>query len=60
MIESRRLRCPWCGERFEAQIDASGGDADYVEDCPVCCRPIVMHVEVDADGALRDVEGERE
>lgn len=60
MIESRRLRCPWCGERFEALIDASGGDADYVEDCPVCCRPIAMRVEVDADGELRDVEGERE
>ncbi len=60
MIESRRLRCPWCGERFEALIDASGGDADYVEDCPVCCRPIAMHVEVDADGELRDVGGDRE
>jgi hypothetical protein len=45
MIESRTIRCPFCGERFEALVDASAGDADYVEDCPVCCRPWVVVVE---------------
>jgi hypothetical protein len=37
-------------ERFQALADASEGDADYVEDCPVCCRPIAMHQHVDEAG----------
>lgn len=59
MRDALRLDCPWCGERFETAVDSSAGDADYVEDCPVCCRPIVMHLEVDGDDEAR-VWGERE
>ena len=44
MPGSTFITCPYCGERFEAIVDASAGDADYVEDCPVCCRPIEMHL----------------
>ena len=50
MIESRTLRCPYCGERFEALVDASAGDVAYVEDCPVCCRPIEVQLRVDEKG----------
>lgn len=49
MLHEIRITCPHCGERFEALADASGGDADYVEDCPVCCRPITMHLRAGAD-----------
>jgi hypothetical protein len=35
-------------------IDLSAGTSqEYVEDCPVCCRPSVIHVEVDEDGDVR-------
>ncbi|MDR6991007.1 CPXCG motif-containing cysteine-rich protein [Luteimonas sp. 3794] len=50
MQDVARLQCPWCGERFETLVDASAGDADYIEDCPVCCRPIEMHLSIDEDG----------
>jgi hypothetical protein len=60
MLDSRKTRCPWCGERFEVLIDASEGQTDYVEDCPVCCRPISMHVEVDGDGEVSGFGSERE
>jgi hypothetical protein len=60
MLDSRKTRCPWCGERFEVLIDASEGQTDYVEDCPVCCRPINMHVEVDGDGEVSGFGSERE
>jgi hypothetical protein len=46
------MTCPWCGERVETYADASEGDAEYIEDCPVCCRPITMHIATDADGEL--------
>lgn len=38
--------CPTCGEEIVIPLDASGGvEQSYVEDCPVCCHPNVVHVE---------------
>jgi hypothetical protein len=32
--------CPYCGESVEIVVDPGGGARqEYVEDCPVCCRP---------------------
>ena len=46
--------CEACGEEIVVPVDPSGGDEqEYVEDCPVCCRPNVIHVEVDPDGTVR-------
>ena len=39
--------CDACGEEIVIPIDASGGvHQEYVEDCPVCCRANVIHVDV--------------
>jgi hypothetical protein len=36
--------CPHCGEVIEIAIDPGGGEEqEYVEDCSVCCRPILFH-----------------
>jgi hypothetical protein len=41
-------------------VDISAGShQDYVEDCPVCCPPMSLHVEIDPDGEAH-VEGEHE
>ncbi|MHB1951306.1 MAG: CPXCG motif-containing cysteine-rich protein [Acidiferrobacteraceae bacterium] len=37
--------CPYCGESFETTADWSAGDQDYIEDCAVCCRPIMFHLD---------------
>ena len=42
--------CPYCGEETDIHVDTGMGTQDYVEDCTVCCRPIVLHVERDEDG----------
>ncbi|GAB3730897.1 CPXCG motif-containing cysteine-rich protein [Luteimonas pelagia] len=42
MFEACIVSCPYCGESFEALVDPGADDARYVEDCPVCCRPIEM------------------
>jgi hypothetical protein len=60
MIEPVTLECPYCGETFETVIDRSAGDQSYVEDCPVCCRPIEVAVRLDNDGSLFGVEVRRE
>ena len=45
--------CDACGEEIVITLDVSAGPSqEYVEDCPVCCRPNVIHVEVDEDGQV--------
>ena len=52
--------CDACGEEIIVPIDISAGShQDYVEDCPVCCHPNVIHVNVDDDGQTQ-VWGEAE
>jgi hypothetical protein len=44
--ESVELRCPFCGELGAVTVDEGGGESQtYVEDCAVCCKPRVVHVE---------------
>ena len=46
--------CTACGEEIVVPVDLSAGDSqEYIEDCPVCCRPNLIHVELDEDGEAR-------
>ncbi|HYN76643.1 MAG TPA: CPXCG motif-containing cysteine-rich protein [Lamprocystis sp. (in: g-proteobacteria)] len=51
MLNERWVECPYCGEDFETLVDGSAGSQSYIEDCPVCCRPIEFQAEAEADGA---------
>ncbi len=52
--------CDQCGEEIVVPVDLSAGSAQvYVEDCPVCCHPQVIHVEIGPDGDV-DLRGEAE
>ena len=43
--------CGNCGEEIVIPLDLSQGSTqEYVEDCPVCCRPNVIVVEIDEEG----------
>ena len=50
MTELLATSCPYCGEPVELFVDGSAGEQDYIEDCPVCCRPMRVHLAVDAEG----------
>lgn len=42
--------CDSCGEDIVVPIDPTGGShQQYVEDCPVCCVPHVLTVDIDPD-----------
>jgi hypothetical protein len=46
-------QCPHCGEEVDTDPDPGGGlTQDYIEDCPVCCRPnrIFATYVADEDG----------
>ena len=46
--------CGGCGEDIVIPLDLSQGSCqEYIEDCPVCCRSNVIHVEIDEDGNAR-------
>jgi hypothetical protein len=60
MLEPLELDCPYCGARFETSADLSGGDQDYIEDCPVCCRPIEFQLETGPQGELLSFTARRE
>ncbi len=55
MITSERVQCPYCGESFEALIDTTVDEQQYIEDCEICCRPITFLVEVDSEGRAQVV-----
>jgi hypothetical protein len=45
--------CPYCGESTEIAVDPGGGGRqEYVEDCPVCCRPWTVRVRYDDAGRV--------
>lgn len=42
--------CPHCGEQVDTAPDPGGGhEQEYVEDCPVCCRPNLIHARYSPD-----------
>ena len=54
LADEGRYVCGACGQEIVVPIDVSAGASQsYVEDCPVCCRANVVHVEVDDDGSAR-------
>lgn len=46
-INEKESYCPYCGEVISLLIDDSLSSQEYVEDCQVCCSPILINVEID-------------
>ena len=49
-LTEQSISCPYCGETISILVDDSLPEQTYVEDCQVCCRPIVLNVTVNSDG----------
>jgi hypothetical protein len=47
------ITCPYCGETIEIMADPSVVRQEYVEDCQVCCRPIILTITSQNDGFPR-------
>jgi len=60
MLETQEYQCPYCGEAVEALLDLSAGDQRNIEDCPVCCRPIVFDLRSDGVDWTLNVRGEND
>ncbi|MFZ5756884.1 MAG: CPXCG motif-containing cysteine-rich protein [Pseudomonadota bacterium] len=53
------VQCPCCWEQIEIVVDCSVRRQEYVEDCSVCCRPLILTV-VTARGEVVSVEARPE
>lgn len=45
-INEKESYCPYCGESISLLIDETIENQEYIEDCEVCCRPIIVQVEI--------------
>ncbi len=45
-VEEVATYCPYCAAPITLLIDGSIPDQEYIEDCEVCCRPIVVRYKV--------------
>ncbi len=51
-VESSYI-CDSCGEDIVIPVDPSAGNnQEYVEDCPVCCHPNMIRVQITGDGHI--------
>ncbi|HIC56958.1 MAG TPA: CPXCG motif-containing cysteine-rich protein [Acidobacteria bacterium] len=48
-MDVHAIHCPSCGEPLDVAIDWSVNRQEYVEDCQVCCRPMVLQITIDAE-----------
>jgi hypothetical protein len=52
-LEEASVTCPCCWETIVLTLDLSAGSQEYVEDCPVCCRPLRVRLAVEEpDGSF--------
>ena len=42
--------CPYCGEPSTITVEPGEEDEEWVQDCPVCCRPWKVRVKFRRDG----------
>ncbi|MBO6850952.1 MAG: CPXCG motif-containing cysteine-rich protein [Marinobacter sp.] len=49
-LDSVLIQCPYCWETLDISVDPSvQAEQEYVEDCQVCCQPILLKVWMDDD-----------
>jgi hypothetical protein len=57
LIQGQDATCPHCWESINLTLDLSVPGQSYIEDCPVCCKPMVVSYTT-ADGELSVEPGE--
>jgi len=61
MDETVDVSCPYCGEPSTIAVEPVDDEDEFVQDCPVCCRPWKVRVRFRPDGSAEaTVSGEGE
>jgi hypothetical protein len=52
-IDAGMITCPFCSEQIEVDLDPSEASSQqFVYDCEVCCRPIMISLQYGEEGEL--------
>jgi len=57
LIQSHDAVCPHCWETVGLTIDLSVPEQSYIEDCPVCCKSMLVSYSAH-EGELLDLQVE--
>jgi hypothetical protein len=49
---TEKSHCPYCGESIELVVDTSITQQEYIEDCQVCCRPMIISADIETNGEV--------
>jgi len=52
LLETMAESCPCCGAAIELTIERSPVSQSYIEDCPVCCQPMLVNVAANDGGEI--------
>ncbi|MGO9994746.1 MAG: CPXCG motif-containing cysteine-rich protein [Steroidobacteraceae bacterium] len=42
LLQGHDATCPHCWETINLTLDLSVPEQSYIEDCPVCCKPMLV------------------
>ena len=42
LLQGHKAVCPHCWETIDLTLDLSVPEQSYIEDCPVCCKSILV------------------
>jgi hypothetical protein len=57
LLRGHDATCPHCWETISLTLDLSVPEQSYIEDCPVCCRPMLVSF-VANDGDVEELKVE--
>jgi hypothetical protein len=49
-LQTISYACPHCWETIETEVAPTELPAEFIEDCSVCCHPILLRVNLTPDG----------
>ena len=53
LLQNQDTTCPHCWESISLTLDLSVPEQSYIEDCPVCCKPMAVSYTA-ADGEVAE------
>lgn len=51
--EEIAAQCPYCFSKISFVCEIISGGQAYIEDCEVCCKPIQISYEADANNEMK-------
>jgi hypothetical protein len=54
LLQGQDATCPHCWETINLTLDLSVPEQSYIEDCPVCCKPMMVSYTT-ADGEVAEL-----